>query len=195
MLRGLYEALYGLVLHSFKSINRKVKSRLPVWRMKEETADHVRHSVSAFLGLILPLSLAYVFGYQLILKENVTGPMLWGLILYFYSSFLPDLPSIYRKKKPEPRSTDLPWYKKYALLLFAPLLLWLLFSGMRLGWKTEETYHNFRSVAVYCVFLFALGFLGFAGLPLAIADLVKVFFFQFCGLAGFLTHLKVDGIW
>lgn len=195
MLRGLYEALYGLVLHSFKSMNRRIKSRFPVWRMKEETSEHVHHSVKVFMWMVLPLSLAYALGFQFFLGENVLGPTLWGFVVYFYSNFLPDLPSIYRKKKPEPESTDLPWYKKYTLLLFAPLLVWLLFSGIRLSWRTEETYHNFRSVAIYGAFLFVVGFLAFAELPLPIKDLITIFFFQFCGVAGFLTHLKVDEIW
>jgi hypothetical protein len=176
-------------------MNRKIRSRLPVWRMKEETSEHVRHSVEVFIWAILPLSLAYVFGYEFVIGENVLGLVLWGLVVYFYSNFLPDLPSIYRKKGRERESTDLPWYKKYALLLFAPLLLWILFSGIRLSWRTVETYHNFRSLAVYGTFLFAVGFLGFAGLPLSIEGLVKVLFFQFCGITGFLTHLKVDNIW
>lgn len=145
--------------------------------------------------MILPLSLAYSGGFQFALGQNVLGPMLWGIGVYFYSNFLPDLPSIYRKKKGKAETVDLPWYKKYALLLFAPLLVWLLFSGMRLSWRTIETFHNFRSLAVYGAFLFVVGFLGFAALPLSIGDLAKVFFFQFCGIAGFLTHLKVDEIW
>jgi len=163
--------------------------------MKEETSEHVHHSVQVFVWMILPLSLVYVFGYRFIFGGDVLGPMLWSLIVYFYSNFLPDLPSIYRKKKPEPEGTDLPWYKKYTLLLFAPLLAWLLFSGIRLTWKTEETYHNFRSVAIYGAFLFAVGFLAFAGLPLSVEGLLKAFFLQLCGVIGFLTHLKVDEIW
>ena len=163
--------------------------------MKEETSEHVRYSVEVFVWLILPLGLAYFFGCQFVFGENVWGSMLWGLIVYFYSNFLPDLPSIYRRKKYESGGTDLPWYQKYALLLFAPLLVWLLFSGVRLSWRTMETYHNFRSLVIYGTFLFAVGFLGFAGLPLSIRDLIKIFFFQFCGVIGFLTHLKVDKIW
>jgi hypothetical protein len=58
-----------------------------------------------------------------------------------------------------------------------------------------ETYHNFTSLAIYGTFLFAVGFLGFAGLPLAIEGLVKILFFQSCGIIGYLTHLKVDEIW
>jgi len=163
--------------------------------MKEETSEHVHHSVEVFVSLIFPLCLAYVFGYQFIFKENVLGPMLWGVVVYFYSNFLPDLPSICRKKKNAANSVDLSWYKKYTLLLLAPLLIWFLFAGMRLNWKTEETYHNFRSVAVYGAFLFAVGFFGFATLPFSFDDLTRILFFLFCGVAGFLTHLKVDKIW
>jgi hypothetical protein len=195
MLRGLYEALYGLVLNSFRGMNRKIRSGFPVSRMKEETSEHVGHAVQVFLWMMMPLSLAYVFGYEFVLGENVLGLVLWGLAVYFYSNFLPDLPSIYRKKKSEREGKDLPWYKKYAILLFAPLLVWILFSGIRLSWRTMETYHNFTSLTVYSAFLFAVGFLGFAGIPLLTADLVKIIFFQFCGVAGFLTHLKVDRIW
>jgi hypothetical protein len=193
--RGLYQALYGLVLHSFKSINRKIRSGFPVWRMKQETSEHVKRSVEVFAWIIVPLSLAYIFSYEVMLNENVLGPMLWGLIVYFYSNFLPDLPSIYRKKNCASDSPDLPWYKKYVLLLFAPLLVWLLFSEIRLTWTTAETYHNFRSLAVYGTFLFAVGFLAFAKLPLSIEDLTKILVFQLCGMTGFLTHLKVDDIW
>jgi hypothetical protein len=190
----MYNALYGFVLHTFKSINRKIKSKFPVYRMHEETAEHVKHAVQVFTWLILPLSVAYILGLQLLFNENAWGSMLWGIAVYFYSNFLPDLPSINRKSKPD-NTTDLPGYKKYALLLFAPVLVWLLFSDIRLSWKTVETFHNFTSLAIYGAFLFIIGFFGFAGLPLIIRDLLKVFFFLSCGVIGFLTHLRVDEIW
>ena len=194
-LKGLRDALYSFVLYSFKNINRKIKSRFPVWRMKEETAEHVGQSVKVFIWLILPLSLLYVFGQRLVFADNALGPMLWSIAIYFYSNFLPDLPSIHRKKKPEADTADLPWYKKYALLLFAPLLVWLLFSGIRLNWRTEETYHNFTALAVYGTFLFIVGFLAFAAFPVQIKDVTRMLFFPLCGITGFLAHLKVDEIW
>jgi len=189
------DALYGFVLYSFKNINRKIKSKFPVWRMKEETSEHVGQSVKVFIWLILPLSLLYVFGQRFFFADNALGPMLWSIAVYFYSNFLPDLPSIHRKKKSETDATDLPWYKKYALLLFAPLLVWLLFSGMRLNWRTEETYHNFTSLAVYGTFLLMIGFLAFAAFPVQIKDVTRMLFFPLCGITGFLAHLKVDEIW
>jgi hypothetical protein len=191
----VYNALYGFVLHTFRSINRRVNPKFPVYRMHEETTEHVRRAVYVFIWLILPASIIYLLGLQLGFGENAWGSMLWGMAIYFYSNFLPDLPSINRRQKLEPGSNDLAWYKKYALLLFAPLLVWLLFSGIRLNWRTVETYHNFTSLAIYGVFLSTIGFFGFAGYPFIIRDLVKVLFFASTGIAGFLTHLKVDQIW
>ena len=67
-----------------------------------------------------------------------------GFAVFLYSSFLPDLPSIYRKKAVDSGVEGLPWYKRSFILLFAPLLVWILFSGIRLNWRTSETYHNFN---------------------------------------------------
>lgn len=193
-LNELYKALYGFVLHSFKSINRRIKSKFPVYRMKEETTEHVQQAVKVFSWVILPLSLAYLFGSQIFLGQNVLWPTLWAIAVYFYSNFLPDLPSVYRKKKTENDGKDIPWYKKYVILLLAPLLIWLLFCGLRLSWRTTDTFHNFKALTVYAIFLGAIGFLGFSGLPILIGDILKVMFFLSCGVIGFLAHLKIDKI-
>jgi hypothetical protein len=163
--------------------------------MHEETTEHVQHALKVFIWLVLPLSLVYLLGNQFLFHQNLWGSTLWGIATYFYSNFLPDLPAINRKQKRDPEDSDIPWYKKYTLLLFAPLFVWLLFSDVRLDWRTEETYHNFTSLAIYGIFLFAVGLLAFASLPLTIPSLLEALFLLLSGLAGFLTHLKVDKIW
>jgi hypothetical protein len=144
VLTGSYKVIYGFVLHSFKSMNRKIKSKFPVWRMKEETSEHVHLAVRVFKWVVLPLSLIYVCTNFYFFRENALGSMLLGLLIFFYSNFLPDLPFIYREKKNSEETEKLQWYKKYALLLFAPLLIWFLFSGMQQSWKTTDTFHNFK---------------------------------------------------
>jgi hypothetical protein len=57
-----------------------------------------------------------------------------------------------------------------------------------LSWRTTETYHNFKSLTVYCVFLFIK-------FPITLGNFVEILVFPFYGLAGYLTHLKVDKIW
>jgi len=195
MLTGLYDALYGFVLHSFKSINRKVRSKLPAWRMEEETLEHVHSSIKVFKWMVLPASLLYVLADFYFFGENALDSMLWGMLLFFYSNFLPDLPSIYRKKENIEGAEDLPWYKKYILLLFAPLLVWILFSEMRLRWKTRETFHDFKSLTVYGAFLLILGFFAFVKFPISIGNVTEILSLPFYGVIGYLTHLKVDKIW
>lgn len=196
VLTGLYNAIYGFVLHSFKSINRKIKSKLPVWRMEEETLEHVHSAVRIFKWIVLPASLLYTFAIFCLSGQNTLDSALWGMLLFFYSSFLPDLPSIYRKrKKSNGIAKDLAWYKKYALLLFAPLLIWILFAGTQLAWRTTETFHNFKSLTVYGAFLLILGFLAYASFPIGIINLVKIASIPVYGTVGYLTHLKADKIW
>lgn len=195
VLAGLYKALFGFVLHSFKSINRKVRSKLPVWRMEEETLEHVHSVINVFKWIVLPTSLLYVCAVFYFFGENALDSMLWGILIFFYSNFLPDLPSIYRRKKDEEATEDLAWYKKYALLLLAPLLIWILFSGTRLRWKTKETFHDFKSSTIYGIFLLLLGFFAFVKFPTSIGNVFEVLSLPIYGITGYLTHLKVDKIW
>jgi hypothetical protein len=188
-------ALYGFVLHSFKSINRKVKSKLPVWRMEEETLEHIHLLIKVFKWVILPASILYAFVAFYFLKENVLDSTLWGMLIFVYSNFVPDLPSIHRKKKTNEKSKDLPWYKRYVLLIFAPVLIWILFAGIRPKWKTTETFHDFQSLTIYGAFLLVLGVLAFADFPISIGNLTKILSFPIYGVLGYLTHLKVDKIW
>jgi hypothetical protein len=163
--------------------------------MKEETAEHVQGAVKVFKFVVLPASLIFVFANFYFLGENSVAPMLWGILVFFYSNFLPDLPSIYRKKGKISDYKDPPWYKKYLLLLSAPIVIWVLFSGVRLKWKTVETFHNFTSLAIYGIFLLLVGFLVFVGNPISIGNLIEILSLPLYGMAGYLTHLKVDKIW
>jgi len=122
--------------------------------------------------------------------------MFLGILIFVYSNFLPDLPSIYRKKKiyrdAGVATENLPWYKKYLLLLFAPLFIGAFFAGIRLRWETTETFHNLKSLIIYVAFLSILGVFAFGDYPISIGDLTGILSLPFYGLIGYLTHLKVD---
>jgi hypothetical protein len=163
--------------------------------MEEETSEHIRLLIKVFKWAILPLSLFYVFADFIFFGENAFGSMFWSILVFFYSNFLPDLPSIYRRKKSNVKTEDLPWYKKYALLLFAPLLIWFLFSGLQPKWKTTATFHDAKSLTIYGAFLFVLGFFAFAKFPIEVGNMTQILSLPLYGIIGYLTHLKVDKIW
>jgi hypothetical protein len=183
-------AIFAFVLTFFISVNEEVMSKLPFFRLQEETSEHVNMLAKVFKYVILPASLVYVCTDFVFFRENALDSMLWGILVFCYGSFVPDLPSVFRNGKNE----KLPWYKKYSLLLFAPLFIWMLFSGIRIGWKTAESFHNFRSLTVFGAFLLFLGFLAFGHLPVDPGDVTEILSLPLYGLTGYLSHLRVDKV-
>lgn len=194
VLMGLHNALFAFILSFFESINQKIQSRLPFWRLKEETSEHVRMAVDVFEVIVLPFSIIYLFGELFFLRENAFDSVLWGILVFFYSNFLPDLTSIFRGGKSKRRVRDLSWYKKYAILFFAPIFVLLLFSNVHIGWKTAENFHNFKSLTVYGSFLLLCGFVIFGGFPVSFGQISEMLILPFYGAIGYLSHLKVDKI-
>ncbi|NIQ04707.1 MAG: hypothetical protein GWO20_02940 [Candidatus Korarchaeota archaeon] len=198
MSRLLYNFLYSFVLRFFKTVNRGVRSSyssIVLWAMKRETSEHVKFLIKVFKWVVFPASLLYVCADFFFFRENALDSMFLGILIFLYSNFLPDLPSIYRKKKENSRKEDLLWEEKYALLLFAPVFIVAFLCGIRLRWKTAETFHNFKSLTVYAAFLFVLGFFAFGDFPISIGDVTEILSLPFYGLIGYLTHLKVDKVW
>ena len=194
--RRSYENLYGIVLGYFTRVNRKVRVKIAVWFMKLETFEHVHLLTKVFKWIVFPSSILYICAEFYFFQQNAFDSMLFGILLFFYSNFLPDLPAIFRRKVyKDVRDTfheDLPWYKTFALLLFAPLFIALVFCGMKIKWKTTETFHNFKSLAIYVAFLFIASFLVFADFPISIGDITEIIAVPLYALLGYLTHLKVD---
>ena len=193
-LNELRRAFFNLMLTFFEEVNMRIHSRIRLWYMEKETGEHVKMLIKVFKFVVLPASLFYIFSDFFFFRENALDSMLWGILTFIYSNFLPDLASIYRRRKSDGTTEDLPWYKKYALLLFAPLFIWALISGTRLRWKTSETFHNFKSLTIYGGFLLLLGCIFIYPLPFTIADLTKLVSIPLYGLTGYLTHLKVDKV-
>lgn len=188
-------ALHGLVLNFFRSLNRLVESKLRVWYIRKETSEHLRFLTKAFKWVVLPATLFHVCTAIYFFGENPLDSVSLGVLVFLYSNFLPDLPSAYTDRKDNGTTKPLPWYKKYPLLLFAPIFIWLLYSGVHLRWKTTETFHNFKSLTIYALFLVLCGLLAFGDPPISIGDIAEVISLPLYGIAGYLAHLKVDKIW
>jgi len=192
----VHDVVYDGVLRYFKSVNRKAGKKLTLWSMQLETFQHLYLLTKVSKWAVLPASFLYVCLDFYLFGQNALDSMFLGILIFVYSSFLPDLPSIYRRRKiySDTGATikALSWYKKYALLLFAPLFITAIFLGIRPNWKTTETFHNFKSLAVYGAFLLTLGVFAFGEFPILIGDITEIISLPIYGLAGYLTHLKVD---
>jgi len=192
----IYDAFYGAVLRYFKSVNLKAGKKLSLWAMELETFQHLYLLTRAFKWVVLPASLVYVCLDFYLFGQNALDSMFLGMLIFVYSNFLPDLPSIYRRRKiyssTGAMTENLSWYKKYALLLLAPLFIGAFLLGIQLNWKTAETFHNLKSLIVYGAFLLTLGVFVFGIFPISIGDITEIASLPIYGLAGYLTHLKVD---
>ncbi|UCC58290.1 MAG: hypothetical protein JSW14_08100 [Candidatus Bathyarchaeum sp.] len=164
--------------------------------MKVETLEHVHRLTKVFKWIVLPSSILYVCAIFYFFGKNALGSIFVGILLFFYSNFLPDLPAIFRRKVYRDVGDmfyeDLPWHKKYALLLFTPLFIAILLCGVKIKWETTETFHNFKSLAIYGVFLCVLSFLACAAFPISFGGIIEALWVPFYGVLGYLTHLKVD---
>jgi hypothetical protein len=180
----------------FKRVNHKVRAKIPLWFMKLETFEHVHLMTKVFKWIVLPSSILYGSAMLIFFGQNTLDSIILAVLLFFYSNFVPDLPAIFRRKVyhdvRDSFHEELPKYKTYALLLFAPLFIVLLFCGEKIKWKTTETFHNFKSLAIYGTFLFTLGFLVLVAFPISIGSTIEVLWGPLFALLGYLTHLRVD---
>lgn len=142
----------------------------------------------------MPSSVLYGFAMFIFLEINALDSILLANLMFFYSNFVPDLPAIFRRKVyRDIRDTffeDLQVHKKYALLLLVPIFILILFCGRKIKWKTTETFHNFKSLAIYGIFLFILNFLILLAFPISIGSTIEVIWVPLFALLGYLTHLK-----
>jgi len=194
--RTLYEDTYRIALGYFKRVNKKVRAKISLWFMKLETFEHVHLLTKVFKWIVLPSSAFYGCTMFIFFGQNALDAILLANLLFFYSNFVPDLPAIFRRRvyrdDRDALHENLSKYTAYALLLFAPLFIALLFCGKKIKWKTTETFHNFKSLIVYGAFLFMLGFLVVLVFHFSLGGIIEVLCVPLFGLLGYLTHLKVD---
>lgn len=196
--RSLYEKIYGLVLGYFMNVNQKVNAKISLWFMKLETFEHVHLMIKVFKWIVLPSSVLYGYSMLIFFGLNVLDSILLADLMFFYSNFVPDLPAIFRRKayrdERDSLHEEFPIYKSYALLLLAPVFIILLFCRKKMKWKTTLTFHTFKSLAIYGIFLSILGFLALVAFPISIGTFIKIIWVLIFALLGYLTHLKVDEV-
>jgi hypothetical protein len=183
----------NLILSFFRTSNLRAHFKITYRKIREETTQHVSFLSSTLKKVVLPLSVCYLFA-GFFLGNNVIDSLFLSLLIFVYSSFLPDLLSPFRIRKKKEKNKDVPWFKKYALLFLAPLFIFSLLGNSAPIFKTTEHFHNLKSLGAYGIFLFLLGLVFYGNMPLSWGRILEVFSLAIFGSIGYITHLKVDKI-
>lgn len=141
----------------------------------------------------MPISLCYLC-LGLLFGTNVIDSLFFSTLIFVYSNFLPDLLSPFRIRNREEKNKDGKWFKKYALLFFAPIFVFLLWGYEIPILGTEEHFHNVKSLGAYSIFLFLLGLILYGNISLSLGKILEVFSPMIFGCIGYVAHLKVDKI-
>ena len=183
----------NLILSFFRTSNLRAHFKITYRKIREETTQHVSFLSSTLKKVVLPLSVCYLF-VGFFLGNNVIDSLFLSLLIFVYSHFLPDLLSPFRIRNEKEKKKDAGLSKKYALLFFAPLFIFMLLGNGTPIFKTTEQFHNLKSLGMYSIFLFLLGLVFYGNLPLTWGRILEVFSLAIFGSVGYITHLKVDKI-
>jgi hypothetical protein len=74
------------------------------------------------------------------------------------------------------------------------MFIFLLFCGKKIKWRTLETYHNFKSLAIYETLMAILGVFVLIIFPLSGVIVIELIWVLLLSVLGYLTHLKVDQV-
>src|SRR3989344_2504119 len=124
-------------------------------KFQEEMKEHFSFTLWMVKRFIVPLAIFYVVG-GMFLHKNVFCSLFISLIIFLYSNIIPDIDLLIKKSD---REHDSPWYEKYFLLFFAPLIVYYILDGRAhpIHDKEYRPFHNLKTVLIYAVFLFILG--------------------------------------
>jgi hypothetical protein len=183
----------NLIKSSFQMLNQKIHFKITFKKIKEETTEHVGGVFSAFKKIVLPMSVVYLLT-GLLLGNNVIDSLFLSVLVFIYSSFLPDLLSPFRTKNRQRQNLDKSWLRNCLLLFLAPLFIVLLWGDGTPIFRTAEHFHNLRSLGAYSVFLSLLGFVFYVNVPFSLGRILEMFSLAIFGSIGYAVHLRIDGI-
>jgi hypothetical protein len=124
------DVIFNLVLVFFENVNKQVQSGFPLFRMKEETSEHLHMLFSVLKYVIFPASLCYAF-IGVLLGQNTLDSVVWGVLIFVYCNFLPDLPAAFRNKKGDARTELRSFAACPHLYLVAVLRHWSSLENLR----------------------------------------------------------------
>jgi len=166
-------------------ISKKIPSYVNFQKIEEEIKEHFGFLKWAFKRIVLPIVVAYILAGIFLFKTNVLGSLVIALIVFLYSNFLPDTDFLMKEKNSNIESK---WYEKYALLFFAPVIIYYILDGRKKPFYTKKGkfFHNYKTVLIWGIFLFILG-------SILWQEPIKMAILPIFGMLGFSFHLIIDG--
>lgn len=175
-----------LELNSFFS---EMTSHLPKFATFEkvlgEFLEHKDFAFWVFIRIIIPIIVFHLVVNILIFERFWLSSSIFGVVIFFYATFLVDLDSFFNKKKGSKEATRA---QKILILLLTPAVIYYMLSKkIKPLHVPDKFFHKPKSMLVFVLFAFLLGYLIFLNFPDAL-------FFALFGFIGYFTHLFADGI-
>jgi len=167
-------------------IAHAVPSYASFQKLETEFHEHFNWMAIVIKRLIVPLGLFFLAA-GLIFGNHMFGSLVISLIVFIYSTFLPDIDILIKESGGE--SAPSLWYELYFFLFFAPLVVYYILAGKArpLFSTRARQFHSIQAVCVYAFFLFLVSSLFWP------TEMLKRIMFPTFGTLGFVTHLVVDG--
>ncbi|MBI4159316.1 hypothetical protein HY500_03595 [Candidatus Woesearchaeota archaeon] len=167
-----------------KLISKKIPSYVNFQKIEDEIREHFGFLKWAFKRIVLPIAIAYILVGIFFFKMNVLGSLVIAFIVFLYSNFLPDTDFLIKETK----NIESRWYEKYALLFFAPVIIYYILDGRKkpLYTRKGKFFHNYKTVFIWGIFLFIIG-------STLWQEPIKMAILPIFGMLGFSFHLIVDG--
>src|SRR3989344_5584501 len=136
-------------------ISKKIPSYVNFQKIEEEIKEHFGFLKWAFKRIVLPIVVAYILAGIFLFKTNVLGSLVIALIVFLYSNFLPDTDFLMKEKNSNIESK---WYEKYALLFFAPVIIYYILDGRKKPFYTKKgkIFYNNKTDQIWGICLFIL---------------------------------------
>jgi len=150
----------------------------------EEFLEHKEFATWVFVRIIIPIILFHALLSIFIFERFRFSPAIFGIVVFFYSTFLVDLDSFFGKTTTQ----KTPSWKRAMALFLAPLVIYYTLSKkVKPVCLPHKYFHRKKSMFIYSFFLFFLGLLIFF-------NWWDALFFALLGFAGYLTHLVTDKV-
>jgi len=154
-------------------------------KVADEFVEHKDFAWWVFFRVVIPVLLLNALVNLFIFDRFRLSPTIFGVVVFFYATFLVDLDSFFNVKKNSREATSV---QEILILLFAPVVIYYMLSKklkpIRIPYKY---FHRKQSMVIFCFFSFILGWMIFFHLP-------DAFFFMLFAFLGYVSHLIVDKV-